>query len=335
MILLRCSFSNHCPKKSWGGGVNAQGQELFPKECVVTIEEWIRSLYKHHHESIPDDNGQDFAERKRSLAKGAMDFRNGDYLPEFDTLFVDEAQDLMIEEVELMQQWSSVLCFVGDDRQKIHAESDGLDGVRQVEQLKERTLPFHYRLAPEICRVVDRILVPQGGGTLEETSHYEGPQPGTVESNGPLARIEQMHLAATKLSEQIRVYGDLIKNGDKLGIIVGKKESRETVHQYLEDDPALTGLSKIIRSREGSDDPFDPTIDPDVQICILTVRGCKGLEFRTVHWLFCEELEHYQTKEDYYTVVTRAKTRVDFYFENRLPLPLTQAYARPVEDLWP
>ena len=144
-----------------------------------------------------------------------------------------------------------------------------------------------------------------------------------------------MHHAAAKLREQIRVYADLIENGDKLGIIVGRTESREAVHQYLEDDPELTGLSKIIRAREGQGDDFDPTIDPDVQICILTEKGCKGLEFRAVHWLFCEELQHYQTDEDYYTVVTRAKTRIDLYFENSLPQPLAKAYSRHTEDLWP
>lgn len=333
--VLVLGFTRSLTEFTKTGCMTAQGQELFPKECVVTIEEWIRSLYKQHDEPIPDDNGEDFAERKRNLATEAMGFRDQEYLPKYDTLFVDEAQDLIIEEVELMQQWGSVLCFVGDDRQKIHSQSDGLDAVRQVEPLKEHTLPFHYRLVPEICRVADRILVPQGGGKLEETSHYQGPLPGTVASHGPLPRVEQMRVAASKLSEQIRVYADLLKNGDKLGIIVGKKESREEVHQYLEDDSELTGLSKIIRSRESSDDPFDPTIDPDVQICILTGKGCKGLEFRTVHWLFCEELQHYQTNKDYYTVVTRAKTRIDFYFENGFPQPLSRAYAPPAKDLWP
>ena len=332
--VLVLGFTRSLTEFTKTGCFNARGQELFPKQCVLTIEEWIRSLYLQHSESLPDNKGEDLAKWKRRLAKGALNFRSRDYLPEYEMLFVDEAQDLMIEEVDLMKQWGSVLCFVGDERQKIYPRSDGLDAVRRVEQLSVHKLKFHYRLAPEICRVADRILVPSGGGKLEETSQYEGPQPGRVRSNGPHSRLRQMSLAARKLREQIRVYADMIEQGDKLGIIVGRTESRTEVYRYLEDDLELTGLSKIVRAREGSSDDFDPTIDPDVQICILTAKGCKGLEFRAVHWLFCDELEHRQTKEDYYTVVTRAKTSIDFYFEQSLPRQLSMAHSGSVKDLW-
>ena len=332
--VLVLGFTRSLTEFTKTGCLNFRGQELFPRECVVTIEEWIRSLYERHSVSLPNNDGDDLVTRKRRLAAGALGFLNRNYLPKYDILFVDESQDLLTEEVNLMRQWSPVLCFVGDDRQKIHSQTDGLDTVRRVKPLKVYTLKFHYRLAPEICRVADRILVPQGGGKLEDTSHYDGPRPGTVEMHGPRGRVEQMRFAASKLRQQIRVYADLIERGDKLGIIVGRKESRDEVHEYIENDPNLSGLSKIIRARKGNRDHYDPSIDPKVQICILTVKGCKGLEFRAVHWLFCDELQHHQSNEDYYTVVTRAKTSIDFYFENNLPQPLTEAYSEPVKDLW-
>ena len=97
-------------------------------------------------------------------------------MPLYHTLFVDEAQDLLQEEVDVIAAWSSVRFFVGDDRQKIFPEAEGLDPVRRVlPRDHERILKFHYRLAPEICRVADRILIPHGGETLESTCHYNGP----------------------------------------------------------------------------------------------------------------------------------------------------------------
>ena len=52
-----------------------------------------------------------------------------------------------------------------------------------------------------------------------------------------------------------------------------------------------------------------------------------GLEFRTVHWLFADKLSNYHKDEDYYTVVTRAKTSIDVYYTTSLPAVLAGAHA--------
>ena len=83
-------------------------------------------------------------------------------------MFVDEAQDLLQEEVNLLTAWSRVLFLVADDRQKIFGEAEGLLAVRKVVPADhERTLRFHYRVAREICRAADRVLVPETGQSLE------------------------------------------------------------------------------------------------------------------------------------------------------------------------
>src|SRR6266849_220385 len=217
------------------GCFDAQGREVFPKNCVTTLASWLRSLYLHHSESLPENQG-DLIQWKRQLAAGAFDFREVGRIPPFDALFVDEAQDLLEEEVKLVAQWSPVLFFVGDDRQKIYGHAEGLRAVRQIVlNSHERVLPFHYRVAPEICRVADRILLPSGGESLESSAHYNGPLPATVTMQ-PRALTEdaQLERAAGKLKEQIRVYADLIKQGDRLGMIVAWKSDREKVHDYLE-----------------------------------------------------------------------------------------------------
>lgn len=314
------------------GCYDAQGREIFPESCIMTIESWLRDLYRKHNAPLPE-GAQDLDVWKRALASGAMRFKAENQLPEYDTLFIDEAQDLLKEEVELIKQWSQSIFFVGDSRQKLFKQAEGLDAVKRIDSLKESTLTFHYRLAPEICQVADRILIPQGNRPLQETAHYDGPKPGTVDVLGPLSKEEQVDKAIQKLQDQIRVYADLINTGDKLAIVVARKNNREVVFNWLENNPVLQGKSQIIRAREDAEDDHDTSFSEN-PICILTVKGCKGLEFRSVHWLFCEDLMHYHDDETYYTVATRAKTSLNLYFTQNLPQVLSQAYAQPVDELW-
>jgi hypothetical protein len=106
------------------------------------------------------------------------------------------------------------------------------------------------------------------------------------------------------------------------------------VSEYFEQDPVLAGKSKIIRARVDETENYDPSFDPDAPICVLTVQGCKGLEFRALHWLFCEDLAHHYSLEHYYTVVTRAKTSLDIYYTAKLPQEIARAYSPPGGSLW-
>ena len=104
---------------------------------------------------------------KAQLATEGMDLINQNKLPRYDAIFVDEAQDLVPEEVGFLRQWGKVLFFVGDDRQKIYGSASGLKAIREsLSDIAERKLEFHYRIAPEICRVADRLLQVDGGQTL-------------------------------------------------------------------------------------------------------------------------------------------------------------------------
>lgn len=302
--------------------------QIFPPSCVTTIESWLRLLYSQHGEALPRPTG-DLMDWKKQLAAGALTFKAQARIPTYDALFIDEAQDLLPEEVEVIAQWSPVLFFVGDDRQRIYDRTDGLRAVRQlIAPSQERLLPVHYRVAPDICRVADRILLPHGGNSLESTSQYEGPLPARVTMQPqPLSKARQLEVAAQMLEQQIRVYADRIKEGDRLGVIVALKSDRTLVHNYFETRNALKGKSKVIRAKDDSDEVYDPSFDSDAPICILTVKGCKGLEFRAVHWLFSEESSHFHNPEHYYTVVTRAKTSLDVYYTNSLPQVLTRAHS--------
>lgn len=316
------------------GCIDQQGKEIFPLACVSTLESWIREMYRQHGASLPS-KVKDLNEWKKILATGALGFFSQGRIPQYDTLFIDEAQDLIPEEVELLAQWSSVLFCVGDDRQRIYNGASGVDALRRLHPaLDEHILPFHYRVAPEICQMADRIMNAQGGANLATTQHYVGPTPGRIEAEGPISRDDQMRSAAAKLRDQIRVYADFIKSGDRLGVIVPRVRDRQALFEYLESDRSLAGKSQIIRSRSLDDSSHSTEFDGSIPICILTVAGCKGLEFRAVHWLFCDDLSWYHTTEHYYTVVTRAKTSLDLYYEGALPQDLARSYSPMDPNLW-
>lgn len=316
------------------GCYDDQKREIFPRSCISTLESWNRYLFKEHMVKLPERGDMDLTEWKATLARQAADFVKQSKLPRYDALFVDEAQDLLQEEVELLQAWSPVLFFVGDDRQKIYRHSGGLGAVRSIEGLNEEHLPFHYRLARPLCEMADRIQTAEGGASLAATSHYDGPQPGSVTPSGPNSKSQQISAAIVKIKQQLRAYSSLIRSGDRIGVFVPRQDDREEVLNAFEADDDLAGKAKIIRSKAAEGDrDYDPSFD-DCPIAILTELGSKGLEFRATHWLFCDDNKYYKTSEIYYTVVTRAKTSLDMYYRADLPDVLARAYAPPAVPEW-
>lgn len=316
------------------GCLNSQQKEIFPRSLISTLQRFSLDLFERLQVDPPYD--PDFREGKRLMAKAALELSLSDTAPKHDVLFVDEAQDLMPEEVEFLASQSRNLFFVADSRQKIYEHGGGLEAVEKlVPEGNRHTLKWHYRIAPEICEVADKILTSTSGSSLLSTQLYKGPKPGTVDDHGPLSPNQQLADAAQRLADQIRVYSGLLGQGDRLGVIVPRITQRADVFAFLEAGPRLAGRCQIVRARTGDDDDdHDPTLDPERPILIVTTKGVKGLEFRALHWLFCDDLAYYQTPELYYTVVTRAKTRVDLYYSTELPAELAQAHAKPDEGMW-
>jgi superfamily I DNA/RNA helicase len=314
------------------GCYDEQNREIFPPSLITTLESWIRRLHKRHKKELPD-KVDDLVQWKRALASSALALDAGKLLPMYDTIFVDESQDLVQEEVQLVRKWANNVFLVGDDCQKIY-EGEGLVAVRSIiPATHERVLKFHYRLAPEICQVADRILPTRSGASLESTHQYKGPRPATVRMQPRLSRDAQIEQVLAKLREQVRVYEDLIRQGDRLGVIVARRRDRDAILEAIDADFELSGRAKIIRSKSAGDD-YSPAFDPNTPINILTVKGCKGLEFRAVHWPFAEQLSSFHTPEHYYTVVTRAKTSLDVYSRTELPEVLARAYSTPGAPAW-
>lgn len=317
------------------GCYNESGSEIFPPKLISTYEAWIRSFYYHSNQTVPNSTGT-FEERKAELARGALAILKSGAIPRYDAIFIDEAQDLLPEEVELIKDRSDRLFFVGDDRQKIFGAASGLNPVRALFPAPiEEKLPFHYRLAPEICEVADRILTNVAGQSLAKTAHYNGPKPARVDIHDLQDRKSIRNAVVKNLVTQFRAYGDLLAAGDRLGVVVPKKDDREEILAAIETNSDLAGKAQIVRARSGDgSDTHKTALDSTRPILIMTEKGCKGLEFRALHWLFVDQNVNHRTDELYYTVITRAKTSLDMYHSNSVPRTIAQAYAKPAKDLW-
>ena len=90
------------------GCIDEQGRTIFPRNRVNTVESWVRSLYGRHDAELPE-RPNNLIEWKRRLAQGALGFAGIGRVPRYDALFIDEAQDLIQEEVDLVAAWSDVL----------------------------------------------------------------------------------------------------------------------------------------------------------------------------------------------------------------------------------
>ncbi len=312
-------------------------KEIFPASLVTTVESWIRSLYRNHKIDLPVVSGGGLSDWKRALAAGAAGLSTSSSQPRYDTIFVDEAQDLFAEEIELIKEWGDCAFFTGDSRQKIYAAADGVPAIEAVfSGIETSELSFHYRLAPELCRVADKILRPQAGASLASTSLYTGPKPGRAEPHGPMSRTNQIAQMMVSVKNQLRVYSTLIDQGDRIGIVVPERADREVVLAAMEDDDELGNLAQIIRAKSTdiSDSGYSPAFDPAKPVSIVTEAGSKGLEFRAVHWLFSDTSWRRRSSEVYYTVITRAKTSIDIYYDGVIPTTIAQCCALDSKDLW-
>jgi superfamily I DNA/RNA helicase len=144
------------------GCLDADGAELFPRNAVSTYAAWINSLYDSHDKERPSVSGTNLLSNRAIIAKGALGLAQLGKFPLYDTLFIDEAQDLIAEEIMLLREWGEVLFFVGDARQHIYGGKNGLTEVQiLIPSLQTHVLTFHYRLAPELCEVADKFLSPK------------------------------------------------------------------------------------------------------------------------------------------------------------------------------
>ena len=287
----------------------------FPAKQVFTFASWANKFIRGRGIELPDfrSMGHDQARAERlRLLKEASKGVNDTY---FDSLIVDEVQDLSSEEIDVLASLTKRLFMAGDARQRLYREGGGLHAARKTTgEHGELNLSMHYRIGPKICEVADEIR--PSGPPLSETENYQDVHfPSRVELRHYPSFEDQCLGSVNIIGTQLRTYAE---TGDWIGIIVNRAELADTVFEILQSTP-LSGKCKIIRSGTN-----DAAFDPEMPVCILTLHGAKGTEFRAVHWMGVCDIPHY-SRESAFTAITRAKTALDVYHSDDLRADLLSA----------
>lgn len=300
--------------------IATSGDDRFPPSLIQTVRDFMDQIFGSYKVERPKfDEDVPFVERNRLKALAAMELLEKDRRIQYDALLVDEIQDLLPEEIDVICAVSDRLMIVGDSRQRLFEVAGGLEAALS-HNCHEITLRHHFRISPQICRVADAILK-QGNYSLGEYCHYDGPAPTEPVAKGGLPRERQIASLLASLDLQLDTYNS---PGDIIGIVAWRKDDCDYIYGQLEKVARYSGITKLFHS-----DIQHRRFDSTCRVCIVTVQGCKGLEFRALHWMFADEHRFHTTRERAYTVVTRAKTSLTLYHDAALPACLAGAFPAP------
>lgn len=248
----------------------------------------------------------------------------------YNAIFVDEAQDLSIGELEALLELSDKVCVCGDDRQGIYHQN-GM-GIADKIGLETHALTKHFRIGQEIAKVADRLMPPaKGGRSLESTCNYDPSVQGA--STAIMHTCENRQIQLKKMHEIIEVQLDAFP-GEALGIFCPTQDDRLEIKRYF----MKTNLADRI-CVHGVDE--GATFAGGAIIHIMTLHASKGTEFRCVHIFGAEGLRTFPLRRTTlsYTGVTRAKTALNVYKTGDTTAKMESAFAKPtlfgLDNLFP
>lgn len=290
-------------------------QYAFPASSVMTLTSWERGLLKEHgYDAEVQGN---FAEQRSQLLDRMKDLADDKKLGHiYDAIFLDEAQDYLIEEIELFRRLTPRLFAVADSRQRIYDVADPIEALKKLTD-KHCPLKYHYRCGRKICLAADSLR--RGDYTydpLEETFQYdETKRPSTVESTKCASLDETANLVLERLRVQLQAYPD-----ELLGVVAPRREDAEYIGQKL-----LTSDIAALCVVQSTNDFI--SFGSNTAVCVCTLHAAKGLEFRAMHLVGAESFPAFRDKQKRmsYTAITRAKTSLNLYSIDPLPGYLTQA----------
>jgi len=294
------------------GGANYK----FPVAKVKTTRRWQLDFLREYNESV-DVSGNFQDQRKRIIEKIASVVESRHLGQLYDTILIDEAQDLLPEEVGLFKKLSRNIFATADIQQKIYAIPDSFPAVSESVDGEHR-LQYHYRIGRDICRLADAL---QKGNPdhrlLSEFCNYdEVARPSSAELIAAADFDSQIQLALESLPSQLEAYPE-----ELIGIMCLNKERTFEIWDHIRSSE----FGKIAVLQGGGENaPFGP----DTRVCVSTLHSAKGLEFRASHVLGCESLEASPHSLNLtYTAITRTKTSLKMYYSQNVPGFLEQAFA--------
>lgn len=297
--------------------VAGSGEYGIDESLISTIDKWSTDFLKEH--SIhPGELPKKFDDRRRKLCEMVEEaVENLELGKQYDTILIDEAQDLLPEEISIFSKLSNQLYAVADIKQKIYGTANPLPRLRQIVSQAIK-LTFHYRNGPEICRLADLIGASFGNYVpFEESSLYDDEaEPCTVEAFQVRDESEQFRLLFERLTLQLRTYP-----GELIGILTPRKERPADIAKRLEE----AGFEGLYTLHGGGNYGH---FTEDSPICVSTLHSAKGLEFRASHMIDLDGLSGMGRQRHLaYTGVTRTKTALSLYHEGAAPPFLLHALA--------
>lgn len=311
-------------------GIHSAG--LISPNQIKTYHAWASSHILEHlgRRALPKNADFDDAARQAILD---MLREANEKLPTkklFSAIFVDEAQDLTVDELEVLLSLSDNVSICGDDRQGIY-HRDGL-GAAQKLNLDMHVLKRHFRIGQKIAKVADRLMPPDDPAeSLEATSNYDSKAQG--ESSAYMHSCESRDEQFEKMVQAINIQLDAFKD-ESIGIFCPTRDALTELRDRFNN----TKLKKMV-CVHGIDE--DSSFAGGKIIHVLTIHAAKGTEFRVAHLFGAEELANYPLNRRRlgYTAITRAKTSFNAYRTGNTNQPLENAFAQPqhmeLDDLFP
>lgn len=288
----------------------------FGVENIKTLNRWHFDFLREH--GISPEKDTDFTrERQRRLAQIQQVVEQRQLSCLYDAIILDEAQDYLPGEIDVFLKLGEVVFAAADSRQHIYA----VKGAAPLELEKVfpnvHPLKYHYRNGQKICLVADELAKGWGGfEPLMPTCNYDEKRiPSSVAVENCADLNAQVAQTITNLERQIKAYPD-----EYLGVLCPNREALKTVSKLLLD--SHIGSRCILQSGDEGYVAFEP----DKPVCICTVYGAKGLEFRAAHILEAESMKKSPLNRNIaYMAVTRAKTSLTIYHSKPLPPYLESA----------
>lgn len=296
-----------------------------PPEAVMTSRQFIGSLAREAGHPLP--KGQSWEEGRADALAALRQIRAATQGPIYDAILIDEAQDHNEEELQALRALTHDIFLTADARQLIYSNGSRDDRFASIVS-EHRTLRYHYRSAPDICDLADDIgsTFSAGYTRIGPTCRYpaDSPDPEIRIKTGTIA--EQGAMIADRLDAQLRAY-----RGELIGVFAPNRNDASQIAEIL----TSRGYGKMMTVQVGADGYLE--MDPERPICVSTVHGAKGLEFRSVHFASAETVVSHgaSRKRLAFTGVTRAKSSLTIYHNSPLPTFFNAAVARWRDDPTP
>ena len=199
----------------------------------------------------------------------------------FSHIIVDEAQDLGVAELRFLSAIAAnkpdALFFAGDLGQRIFKLPFSWSSIGINVRGRSSTLKVNYRTSHQVRSTADRLLPDElsdmdgvGDTRLDTVSVFNGPQPHVHKSASEKEELEAAaHWVDARLSDGLKPR--------EIAIIVR--------------DPALLPRARAVAEHAACDiQTLTESLSPvDERICIGTMHLAKGLEFRAVCVIACDD----------------------------------------------